>query len=106
MLLRDLAELSTHLTQTRKRIEKTQLIAGCFAQAEPAERPLVALYLSGVLRQAKLGVGPAQVWALRDVPPAETAALTLPEVDGALAAIAELRGSGSVQRRSDSLRAL
>ena len=106
MLLHDLAELSTRLAQTRKRTEKTQLIAACFERAEPEERPLVALYLSGVLRQAKLGVGSAQVWALRDVPPAQAHTLVLPEVDGALEAIAALRGAGSVQRRSDALRAL
>jgi DNA ligase-1 len=106
MLLLDLAELSARLAQTRKRNEKTQLLAACFERASPEQRALLALYLSGSIRQQKLGVGGAQLSALRAVQPSAEPSLSLPEVDAALSSIAVEKGAGSSARRTSSLTAL
>ncbi len=106
MLLLELAELSTRVAATRKRNEKIRLLAACFAGAAAEERGLAALYLSGCIRQARLGVGYAQLGSLRDVPAAASATLRLAEVDHALAHIAALKGAGSSARRLTMLRGL
>jgi DNA ligase 1 len=103
MLLLELAELSGQLAKTRKRGEKTALLAGCFERAQPEERGLVALYLSGAIRQTKLGVGAAQLYAKRSVAPSERAVLTVAELDERLTAIAECKGAGSAARRAAML---
>ncbi|MET0343292.1 MAG: ATP-dependent DNA ligase [Polyangiales bacterium] len=99
MHLLTLAELSARIAATKKRNDKLALIAACLKDAEPDQRGLLALYLSGALRQAKLGVGYAQVAGMRAVAPAETATIILAEVDAALAEIATLKGAGSGARR-------
>src|SRR4051794_12753865 len=106
MLLRELAELSASVGKTRKRTEKVKLLAGLFAGAGGLERGLAALYLSGAVRQSKLGVGWAQLRALGSATAAEEAALTVAEVDSLLGAIAETKGAGSNARRLTLLQSL
>jgi DNA ligase 1 len=106
MRLLELSELSSAVALARKRNDKIKLIAGCLAGARDDERGLIALYLSGAVRQAKLGVGHAQLASLRAVPPSVTAALTVRDVDQALEALAAERGAGSSVRRLAQLRAL
>ncbi len=106
MLLQELAELSVRVAGTRKRNEKIRLLAGCFAELSAEERGLVALYLSGSVRQARLGVGYAQLASMRDQSPAERATLRVRDVDQALEAIAEIKGAGSSVRRLALLREL
>ena len=67
MLLGELTQLSSRLAQTRKRSLKVSLIAEALSAAPEEERTLAVLYLTGELRQKKLGVGGAQLRALRDV---------------------------------------
>ncbi len=105
MLLRELAELSARLSATRKRTEKTAQIAALLADASNEERGLAALYLSGALAQPKLGVGYAQLNAVRDTAGAETG-LTVHEVDAGLEALAAIQGKGSAKARLDALRSL
>ena len=76
------------------------------AAASARERGLAALYLTGVVRQAKLGVGYAQLGLLRDVAPAAEGTLRIVDVDAALSELAETRGSGSSARRLSLLRTL
>jgi DNA ligase 1 len=106
MLLSELATTSERVGQTSKRTEKLKLLAACVAQASPETRGLTALYLSGVVRQSKLGVGYAQLGALRDVPPAEQPSLEVVALDGVLAELAAVSGSGSGARRLQLLRSL
>jgi DNA ligase-1 len=106
MLLRELADLSRRLSATRKRSEKTSLIAALLAGASREDRGLAALYLSGSVSQAKLGVGYAQLHAVRETPAREDAALQVHDVDRALEALAAIKGTGSAKARLEALRAL
>ncbi|HKU37356.1 MAG TPA: ATP-dependent DNA ligase, partial [Polyangiales bacterium] len=106
MRLSELAATSERVGQTSKRTEKLKLLAACIAGAPAAERGLAVLYLSGAIAQSKLGVGYAQLGALRDQAPAETANLALSDVHAALDEIAAVRGAGSAGRRLELLRGL
>jgi len=106
MLLKELTELSNRVAHTRKRSEKINLIAAALVAASARERGLVALYLTGAVRQAKLGVGHAQLGVVRDVAPAAEGTLRIDDVDLALSELAEVKGSGSGARRLTLLRAL
>ena len=106
MLLKELAELSKRVAQTRKRNEKIKLIGEALAAASAHERGLAALYLTGMVRQAKLGVGYAQLGVVRDVAPAAESMLSVADVDAALGELAETKGTGSSARRLALLRTL
>lgn len=106
MLLGELTQLSSRLAQTRKRSVKVSLIADALHAAPHEERTLAVLYLTGELRQKKLGIGGAQLRALRDVAAADVPQLRLSEVDQALDAVVEDRGTGSTARRAARLREL
>jgi DNA ligase-1 len=106
MLLAHLAETSARVAHTQKRGEKRAALAACLLAADTEERGLTALYLSGSVRQPKLGVGFAQLGALRSVPPAAAASLSVLEVDAALEAMSQHRGPGSAARRQAELTAL
>src|SRR5688572_9500004 len=106
MQLADLVACSNAVAATRARGKKTEVIAATLAAAPVAERPLAALWLAGQLRQEKLGVGSAQVHDALASAPAATATLTLADVDGALEAVAAMRGAGSAARRQQALAAL
>jgi DNA ligase-1 len=98
-----LAETSQRLTETSKRNDKRAALSACVLAADPEERGLAALYLSGQVRQAKLGVGYAQLGSLRDLPPSAAATLRLCDVDAALAAVASDSGPGVAARRLQTL---
>jgi DNA ligase-1 len=99
MLLRDLVDVSRAVGATRSRKEKIALISALLVAAEPAERALVAHYLSGRLRQRRTGLG----WrSLQSLPPASpVASLSVAEVDAAFAAMSLLAGAGSAGRRAE-----
>ena len=103
MLLAYLADTSARVAQTQKRGEKRGALAACLLAADASERGLCALYLSGSVRQPKLGVGFAQIAALRAVPPAAAASLSVREVDAALQAASSHKGPGSAARRQTEL---
>jgi len=106
MLFAELAALSERIAQTRKRSEKIAWMAESIAALGPDERSVAVMYLAGELAQRKLGVGYAQVHALRDVPPAPEPSLRVAEVNEAFASIAGESGPGSAGRRVAALRAL
>lgn len=102
----ELAETSELLAQTSKRNEKLKLIAALLLRAEAKDRGLVALYLSGALTQSKLGVGYAQLSALREHVGATEPSLEVLELDGILTEVAAVRGAGSAARRLELMRSL
>jgi DNA ligase-1 len=105
MLLVHVVDASKRVASTRKRLEKIAVLAECLIAAG-GERPLVARYLSGELRQRKIGVGGAQVYALRETPAAERPSLTLQDVDGTFEQISREAGAGSAGRRTALLRGM
>ena len=81
-------------------------MAQAIGALEGEERTLAVLYLAGELVQRKLGVGYAQVHALREVPPAAEPSLQLSEVNAVFAALSAESGTGSAGRRVAALRGL
>ena len=105
LLLGQVVETSLRVSETSKRLEKTALLAALLRQVGPEEAEAVVAYLSGYTRQGKLGVG----WAtLREsgAGPAESAALSIAEVDGSFESLTQMRGPGSEAQRRQLIHAL
>ena len=97
MLLAAVADASAAVRATSSRRTKVEIIAGCLRAAGVGEAPIVAVFLSGELRQRQLGVGWA---ALRDVRrPAAEPSIAVSDADAAFAAIATVGGRGAVAQR-------
>jgi DNA ligase-1 len=106
MLLNDLVETSRRVGEVSGRLAKIEQLAGCLRRAGPAEIEIAVAWLSGELRQGRIGVGYA---ALRDATGDVAAAapsLTLSEVDAMLDRVQATRGSGSAAERLRQLREL
>ncbi len=99
-----LAAASSAVAATRSRIGKIALLAEALRQLGEDEIETGVAYLSGRARQRRTGVG----WAsLLDLPPpAQAPTLSVADVDRALAAIAEVSGTGSQTRRRELLHRL
>jgi DNA ligase 1 len=103
VLFSELAARSAEVAGTSSRLKKIELLATCLRQMSNDERAIGARYLAGEMPQ-KTGVGYAQIAEVRNaVTPAGAPYLTLSEVDRRIAAIAELRGTGSAGARKDQL---
>ena len=97
MLLAEVAETSAVVAETSARGAKVERLADCLRQCDPAEVGIAVAFLSGELRQRQIGVGYA---SLRDQPePADTASLTLTELDETFARVGSLAGAGSQAER-------
>src|SRR3984957_1640032 len=98
VLLATVVEASDAVAATRKRSEKTAILATLLSQVSPAEAGICVGLLSGEPRQGRIGVG----WAtLRDLRrrSADQATLTVAEVDDAITAVAVATGPGSAGHR-------
>jgi DNA ligase-1 len=107
MLLADLVATSRRAAATRSRTEKVAALAELLRRLAPEEIEIAAAFLSGELRQGRIGLGPAAVraaWSETAAAPAP--ALTLGEVDAAFAGIAAASGRGSTAERARRLGAL
>jgi DNA ligase-1 len=105
-LLAEVAAVSRRVGETRSRLAKVREIAECLKAVAPEEIAVTIAFLSGEIRQGKLGVAYAALHSASAVPPASTASLSLMEVDAAFERIAAIKGSGSAERRIAELHAL
>ena len=99
MLLVDLVTTSRRVAETRSRSEKTGALADLLRRLAPDEIDIAVAFLSGHLRQGRIGLGGA---AVRNAMPGSAAAgpsLTLREVDAAFERIASVSGAGSTAER-------
>lgn len=107
MRFHDLVTTSAAVANTRKRLEKLRHIGDLLREAGPDEVAIAVAYLSGDLRQKKIGIGYA---AIRDAQPGSAAAtpvLTLTDLDAAFERIANVAtGTGSNRERLRLLRDL
>jgi DNA ligase-1 len=107
MLLADLVSTSRRVAATRSRTEKVAVLADLLRRLPPEEIEIAAAFLSGQLRQGRIGLGPAAVRAAwSETAAAPSPALTLPEADAAFSAIAAASGRGSTAERALRLGAL
>ena len=104
-LLASAVATSRQVATTSARSVKTRLLADCLRAMNAAELELAVLYLSGEIRQGRIGIGPS---ALRDCATgaASDPSLEISEVDHLLGELAAIRGSGSSARRATALRTL
>lgn len=104
-LLADLVAVSNRVAATASRLAKLRELAAFLRQLDVDERGIGALYLSGEMRQGRIGVG-YTVHAQADVDAAPNASLTLSEVDDVLGQLVAVRGKGSVNARRQLLNGL
>jgi DNA ligase-1 len=107
MLLADLVITSRRVAATRSRTEKIAALADLLRRLAPEEIEIAAAFVSGQLRQGRIGLGPAAVRAAwNETAAAAAPALTLGEVDAAFTGIAAASGRGSTAERARRLGAL
>ena len=92
--LADLVETSSRVAATSGRLDKVALLAALLRRLEAAEVEIGTAYLTGSIRQPRLGVGYATVATLSEAPGADSASLTVSDVDSALEEIAQDRRQG------------
>ena len=100
-----LVEASATAARTSSRLAKREAIAQCLRGAAGAEVEIAVAYLSGEIRQGRIGIGYATLASLRGGA-ADAPALALGDVDAALGRIAATRGKGAAARRLEELGAL
>lgn len=105
MLLTEVVEISNRIAAASKRLEKTDLLASLLKRLTPDEVDIVVPFLSGSVRQGRVGIGYAR---LREAmsPPATNPSLQIGDVDRALDEFAGVKGAGSEQRKQEILRGL
>jgi DNA ligase-1 len=106
MLLSELVDTSSAVQAASGRLDKTARIAALLTRLTPEEVEIAVTFLSGAMRQGRVGVGWAAIRDAASTPPAETASITIQDVDVALARIASVRGDGSARLRAGLLRDL
>ncbi|MFC5379396.1 ATP-dependent DNA ligase [Aquipuribacter nitratireducens] len=105
MLLSEVVAVSRAVGATRSRLTKAEALAGLLRRLGPGEVTPATAWLSGELRQGRVGVGHRTLAGLR-VPAAEEPSLTVAQVDALLDDVAASTGSGSGARREVVLRGL
>ena len=106
MLLHELVATSNAVAAASSRLAKIGQLATLLQRVTAAEVDVAVTFLSGELRQGRIGVGPSAIREAR--PPASTAdpVLELREVDAAFEQIATTTGRGSPRDRVQLLREL
>jgi DNA ligase-1 len=99
----ELNDASQRVAATAARNEKIQVLADVLQRLAPDEVPAVAAWLSGRLRQGRIGLGPAAVNAAFRQSHADTPTLSITEVDQTFDRIAGLSGAGSTTERARRL---
>jgi len=102
MKLAEIVGTSSRLSETRSRLEKMTLLGEILGRAPVDEVRLVVSCLSGRLPRGRLGVGYATLQDVRRVGAASTPSLDLGEVDGILAELENVGGTGSSAARNRS----
>jgi DNA ligase 1 len=117
VLFSELVATSTRIASTRARNEKIAALADLLRHLEPAEVPIGVAYLSGHLRQGRIGIGWAALAATAEEEPPEPQTslfaaattdgpLTLAEVDETFEAMSRMKGGGVGAKRTRLLRSL
>jgi ATP-dependent DNA ligase I len=106
MLLADLVATSGAVQAVRGRLDKIGRLARLLEGTSGEEARVAVAFLSGSIRQGRLGIGGAALREARDVSPADQPRLTLLDVDRAFADMATIAGPGSARARQQRLRDL
>jgi ATP-dependent DNA ligase I len=106
MRLAELVATSRAVSATPGRLEKIRHLADLLVRVPESEVEIVIAYLSGSVRQGRMGVGRALLSSMRDVPAAAEPALDIADVDRAFDRVAASSGAGSTGARAGLLRDL
>jgi DNA ligase-1 len=106
MLFAELVATSAQVGARTGRLEKVGLLADLFSRLSPDEIEIAVAFLSGSLRQGRIGVGGSVIRAASDVPAAPSPSLGLLEIDSGLARMALVSGAGSGAGKVEILREL
>ncbi|NIH87248.1 ATP-dependent DNA ligase [Amycolatopsis granulosa] len=99
MFLADVVTASAALAATRSRKAKITTLADLLNRADERELPAVVAFLTGRPTQGRIGTG-WRTLAELGASPADTANLTVAEVDAVLGEVGAASGSGSARRRA------
>ena len=105
-LLAAIVATSLQVARTSSRSAKTRLLVECLRTLSADELEIAVLYLSGEIRQGRIGIGPSTLHECAQSASSNKASLELIEVDHLLDELASIRGSGSSALRNTALRAL
>lgn len=103
MLLARVVEASHRIAQTTKRREKTEFLAAILRQLRPDEAEASVAFLSGSIRQGRIGIGFATLQHHGATSAAESPHLEVLDVDRTFTEIANIQGSRAEQKRRDLL---
>jgi DNA ligase-1 len=104
-LLSTVVAISAKVAETSARSVKTRLLADFLRTLDVDELEIAVLFLSGEIRQGRIGLGPAMLRA--SVNEASlTPSLEILDVDRVLAELAQIAGSGANAKRTNILRTL
>jgi DNA ligase-1 len=106
MKLAVVAATSRRLAETSRRGEKVGLLAAVLTDAPGEEIEIATAYLSGAVRQDRLGLGWATIRKAMPEAAAESATVELAEVNAVLEEIARTSGKGSAEAKQRLLRDL
>ena len=106
MRFAELVEASRSVGETDARLEKIGRLAAVLKRLSPDEIEIGLAFLSGSLRQGRIGLGGAIIAGARAVVPASAPTLDLVDVDAALDRMAGISGPGSSAAKTENLRAL
>jgi ATP-dependent DNA ligase I len=106
MLLDELVTTSKAVAEASGRLDKIDRLAALLRRVSSDEVAVAIAFLSGDVRQGRIGIGPALIREARPPRSAEVAQLQLGDVDATLARLAETSGAGSAAERVRQLREL
>ncbi|HSG38879.1 MAG TPA: ATP-dependent DNA ligase [Thermoanaerobaculia bacterium] len=103
MRLAELVATSGRVAETRSRSEKIAVLADLLRRLSPREIDVAVAYLSGHLRQGRIGIGFAAVRDSRPETAAAEPSLSLSEIDSTFERISTTTGAGSTAARAGML---
>lgn len=106
MLLQEIARTSAAVADSSSRLAKIGRLADLLRRLAPEEVNIAIPFLSGELRQGRIGLGPATIWSAKPSSGAEASTLSLAEVDEIFARIGSTSGAGATGARQRLLRSL
>ena len=106
VLLRHIVETSALVAQTSGRLAKIDLLSALLRAAEPGDIKTAIAFLSGTLRQSKIGIGYSLLQRVSSEPAARESTLTVDDVEAALTRLEGAAGKGSAKLRESTLREL
>jgi DNA ligase-1 len=106
VLLAEIVSASNSVAATNGRLEKVRRLAELLSRTPPDQLPIVIPFLSGSIRQGRIGIAGATLHAMRNIPAVSQPGLHVTDVDAAFDRIAVAGGPGSSTIRATVLTSL